>query len=380
MRVLVLTNCYPNEHKVYAGMFVRRHVEFHREMGVEVTVLAPGDSRQGGWRSAWKYLWLFLRVWKVLLFGQFDLVHAHWPFPAGLYALFFSRLRRKPFVLTSHGAFVDNLDQYPRLLRWLVRLVLRRADVLIVVGREHRERVVALSGRSAVQMKLLDMGVWLPPAVPSRVEARQLLGLPAGEPLLLFVGNLIPRKGVDILLQAAARLAQNNIPFHLLIGGQGPERPALEAWAAALGLAGRVTFTGPIPHQQVYTWFAAADVVVVPSRREPFGIVPLEAMGCGAAVVAADTGGLAENIRDGENGLLFSVEDEAALARQLQQLLADEALRGRLAQAGRRTAASFDMRGRAAAVKEIYERVLAGEAAGVARRCDGEGETSLDPG
>src|SRR5690606_26463311 len=141
MRVLVLTNCYPNEHKVYAGMFVRRHVEFHREMGVEVTVLAPGDSRQGGWRSAWKYLWLFLRVWKVLLFGQFDLVHAHWPFPAGLYALFFSRLRRKPFVLTSHGAFVDNLDQYPRLLRWLVRLVLRRADVLIVVGREHRERV-----------------------------------------------------------------------------------------------------------------------------------------------------------------------------------------------------------------------------------------------
>src|SRR5690606_1857236 len=162
-----------------------------------------------------------------------------------------------------------------------------------------------------------------PPAVPSRVEARQLLGLPAGEPLLLFVGNLIPRKGVDILLQAAARLAQNNIPFHLLIGGQGPERPALEAWAAALGLAGRVTFAGPIPHQQVYNWFAAADVVVVPSRREPFGIVPLEAMGCGAVVVAADTGGLAENIRDGENGLLFSVEDEAALARQLQQLLAD---------------------------------------------------------
>lgn len=358
IHLVVVTNCYPNPYKVYACKFVQRHVEAHRARGVEVTVLTPGDSRQG-WRSLWKYVRLLGRVLYMVLFADYDIVHAHWPFPAGLYGYLLSKLRRKPFVVTSHGAFVDNIDE----LRWpvpaVVRGVLRSADELIVVGREHQQNVIAVTGLPSDAMRLIDMGVWLNPDPQPQAALRHALNLPDTERIIVFIGNLIPRKGVDLLLAAAAQLDAACEPWRLIVGGQGPERERLEAEAERLGLHGRVQFIGAVPHDEVYHWYTAADVCVVPSRREPFGIVPLEAMSCGTAVVAADTGGLAENIRSGKNGLLFPVDDAAALADCLQTILTDDGLRARIAQAGQTTAAQFDTRRKADEVLHVYEQLLA---------------------
>lgn len=357
-KVIVLTNCYPNPYKLYSCMFVKRHVELHRQAGLEVEVLTTGDSRQGKFRSAWKYVVLLFRVLWMALTARFDLVHAHWPFPAGAYALLLSKLRRKPFILTSHGAFVDNLANYPNIITRIVRYVIRQADHIIIVGKAHGKNVSELSGIPIEKMTLIDMGVWLNPNLISQEEARRKLSLPAGEPHITFIGNLIHRKGVDILLNATAELKKMGQNVCVLIGGQGEEQTKLQEQAERLGLQDHVRFVGPIPHDEVYTWFAAGDVCAVPSRREPFGLVPLEAMSSGTAVVATDIGGFRQTVENGVNGTLFPHEDHHALAQALHTLLNNPQQRQSFVEAGHRVAATYDMRHKAAQVKNVYEKHL----------------------
>ena len=140
-RILVITNGYPNPHKPYAGMYLKRHVLLHRESGLDVTVLDPRDSRRGPLRTPLRHLRLLLKVLKAMVLGRFDLVHAHWPMPAGLFGATLSRIRRKPFVLTSHGAYVSDFGARSRLTQFLVRHVLRKADTVIAVGHQHADEV-----------------------------------------------------------------------------------------------------------------------------------------------------------------------------------------------------------------------------------------------
>lgn len=356
LKVIVITNCYPNPLRPYFCMFVQRHVQFHRESGLQVSVVAPRDSRQGAIYSAWKYVLVFFQVVWLIFTARFDVVHAHYPFPAGLLALILSRTRRKPLVITSHGAFVDDIHKYPWPIRQAVRLVLRQADAIIAVGEEHKRNVQAVADIPPEQQVLIDMGVANPRPM-SRAEARQLLGLAADEKVVLFIGNLARRKGADILLQAVAQLRDQGLAFQTYIGGQGEERASLEALAQTLALTERVHFLGGVPHDDVYVWFAAADVSVVPSRTEPFGLTPLESMSCNTPVIAANVGGLAQNIRHGENGWLFPVEDAPALAAGLRELLTRPDLCAQLVTAGRKTAAAFDMRLKADQVRQVYESV-----------------------
>ncbi len=357
LKVIVITNCYPNPLRPYFCMFVQRHVNFHRQSGLQVNVVAPRDSRQGSFYSAWKYILVFVQVLRLMFTARFDVVHAHYPFPSGLLALILSRARRKPFVVTSHGAFVDDLHKYPWPIRQTVRLVLRQADAIITVGEEHKLHVQAVAGIAPDKQVLIDMGVTNPHPM-SRAEARRRLGLAVGEPVVVFIGNLARRKGADILLQAVAQLRDEGMAFQTYIGGQGEERARLEELAQTLALGERVRFLGGVPHDDVYIWFAAADLSVVPSRTEPFGLTPLESMSCNTPVIASNVGGLAQNIRHGENGLLFPVEDVAALAASLRELLTQPDLRARLAAAGQQTAAAFDMRLKADQVRQVYESVV----------------------
>lgn len=359
-RILVITNSYPNLHKPHAGIYVQRHVQLHRAAGWSVRVLAPDDSRTGLLRNSWKYVKLLARVIVALAQADFDLIHAHWPVPAGLFGLLLSWARGKPFVLTSHGAFVDNYEAQRRPVRWLVRLVLRHAGAVIAVGKDHQVRVQRIGQLSPSQLYQMDMGVWLPEASLSRAKARHHLGLALVVPLVVFIGDLIPRKGVDLLLEAIAALGPPTAPCQVIVGGQGSERPRLHEAVHHLGLAERVHFIGPVAPDDVMTWFAAADVCVIPSRSEPFGLVALEAMAAGTAVLAADVGGLAETIQDGQNGLLFAAGDALSLAARLRELLIDPALREQLAQRGRQTAADHDMRHQADRVAAVYQALLPG--------------------
>jgi glycosyltransferase involved in cell wall biosynthesis len=156
---------------------------------------------------------------------------------------------------------------------------------------------------------------------------------------LAFAGRLVRQKGVDILLAAMALLAGRFPSLRLSIAGEGDERPALEAEAARLGLAGRIDFVGRLAHDAIYPFLARADLVVVPSRIEPFGLVALEAAQVGRAVVASAVDGLPEVIAHGESGLLVAPEDPPALADAIAVLLDDPARARPLGAAARQRAA-----------------------------------------
>jgi glycosyltransferase involved in cell wall biosynthesis len=233
------------------------------------------------------------------------------------------------------------------------------------------QRSVAISPAVAERLKAGGVEAARIALVPSAVdpaalrprrasgEVRAELGTPAGSAVVLALGALVPRKGHDVLLEALARLAGEDLRPECWIAGEGPERAALVRQAAELGLDDTLRLLGR--REDVADLLAAADLVAMPSRREGLGVAALEAMAAAGAVVASRTGGLGEAVVDGRTGLLVPPGDPAALAAAIGRLLRDRALRERLARAGpARVAEGFlpeQMAGRYDALyREVIER------------------------
>ena len=164
-----------------------------------------------------------------------------------------------------------------------------------------------------------------------RGRARERLGLHA-EWVLLFVGRPAPIKGLEVLLQALARLKADGLGHAdvrlVIVGGDlneegNEDRARLRALADVLGVGGWVDFKGPEPQSALPEYYRAADLCLVPSHHESFGMAALEAMACGATVVASRVGGLATTIQDGVTGVLVPPRDDVALAAAIGSLLAD---------------------------------------------------------
>jgi glycosyltransferase involved in cell wall biosynthesis len=155
---------------------------------------------------------------------------------------------------------------------------------------------------------------------------------------LLYVGRLDPSKGVDVAVEAMARLPAS-ATMELIGGWDTREEARLRALAAEVGVADRVQFGGHRGRTEIVEAYGRADAVVFPVRwQEPWGLVPLEAMGRGRPVVATGRGGSGEYLRDEQNCLLFEADDAESLAAALRRLAGDEALRGRLRRNGMDTA------------------------------------------
>jgi len=183
--------------------------------------------------------------------------------------------------------------------------------------------------------------------------SRASLATPDDVPLALALGRLHPNKGFDVLLAAVAQLPR----FHLWLAGEGPERTALEAQAHKLGINDRVHFLGW--REDAAALLAAADLFVCSSRIEPLGNVVIEAWAAGTPVVAAAAAGPHELIEDGETGLLTPLENADALARAMQGLMDDDALRAHFKAAGRKAFETQFSEVRVVALyKEFFERVV----------------------
>ena len=314
MRVAVLTTSYPRHAEDVAGLFVQAGVEQLRSVGVEVEVVSPASFRHFGLAYGDGIPNnLRLRPWKILLLPLFlasfalaarragrraDLVHAHW-LPSGLIGL----VTGKPLVVQLWGSDVE----LARRARWLFHPVWRRARVVVCPSTALAEEARMLGAR---EVRVIPGGVDLPPAP---------LRSPQEPPHLLFVGRLSEEKGVRELAAATTGLP-------LVVVGDGPLREALP---------GTVGF---VPHSEVGRYLERAAVVVVPSRREGYGMVAREAMAYGRAVVATAVGGLPDAVEDGVTGLLVPPRDPVALRAALERLLGDSELRARLGSAGRRHA------------------------------------------
>lgn len=270
-----------------------------------------------------------------------DVVHAHWIIPQGLVATVCAP--RTPRVITTLGGDLYALDG--ALLRRVKSWVVRRAGHVTVMNEEMRRRVLALGARDG-QVSVMPMGADL-----SGVVAH----VPGDDATLrlLFVGRLVEKKGLHVLLDALRGL---DVPYELTVVGDGPLRAALEARAGGLP----VRFVGQLGRTALRQAYAHADVVVVPSVPAASGdqdglpVVLLEAMGSGCAVVASALAGIDEAVHDGVEGLLVPPGDAPALAAAIETLATDAPRRAAL---GRRAVAGAQ-RFSVDAVGERYARLL----------------------
>jgi D-inositol-3-phosphate glycosyltransferase len=242
--------------------------------------------------------------------------------------------------------------------------IARNADRIVVSGRDEQQQLVRLYGADAGRMALVPCGVNLDLFQPvEKAEARRQLSLGNGDRILLFVGRIEPLKGVDILLGAAAQIESASDCFVVVVGGDSTERKEvahLQKLAVELGIAERVMFMGAVDHERLPLFYSAADVCVVPSFYESFGLVALEAMACGTPVVASRVGGLTGTVRDGETGYLIPWRCPEPFAERIELLLGNEELRSAFGRSAREAVERFRWGNVAEAVLSIYREAIDG--------------------
>ena len=257
------------------------------------------------------------------------------------------RLER-PYAVVAHGAEIAVPGRLPGTHAVLAS-VLRGAAHVIAAGTYPAAEARRAAGRdlpTTVVPPGVDATRFRPLDPDERRASRAAVGLPVGGPLVVSVSRLVPRKGMDTLIEAAARLAPDHPGLIVAVAGAGRDRGRLERLARRSGSP--VRFLGRVPAADLPRVHGMADLFVMACRsrwggleQEGFGIVFLEAAACGVAQVAGDTGGAAEAVLDGETGIVVRrPKDAGALATAIGGLLDDEALRARMGLAARQRAAS----------------------------------------
>jgi len=276
-------------------------------------------------REAAFALWAKAAVRRLHAKQAVDAVICHGHPVAALAAAPLTRGLGIPFILVTHGDIFDRpRGTYDPLLTRFYRQVTRpayRGAARIVALSPHMQQLAVAGGAQPDRVVVIPNG--LDPTEIGLPEDEADCAQPAmaaGPVRLLYVGRLSVEKGVDVLIDAAARLNEQGVPFNLRIVGTGPEEARLRTQTASLGLAGAIDFLGGIPRHQLGALYRTADIVCVPSRSDTLPTVVLEAMAAGVAVVGSETGGIPFLLLQGQAGWLVPTDVPAELANILTRL------------------------------------------------------------
>jgi D-inositol-3-phosphate glycosyltransferase len=308
--------------------------------------------------------------------GRYALLHGHY-WLSGLVGVELAcRWGRTPVVQMFHtlgvvkNALVDDPGEWAPPVRVDAEAkVAGLADRIVAATSLERAELAWYCGAADDRVRTIPCGVDVDLFSPgSAAAARALLGLDA-EWVLLFVGRPAPVKGLEVLLQALAHLKADGLARAdvrlVIVGGdrdegRDDERTRLRALADTLGVGGWVDFKGPQLQSALPDYYRAADLCLVPSHHETFGMAALEAMACGATVIASRVGGLATTIQHGITGILVPPRDDAALAAAIASLLADAQRRRSLGRQATRWAQGYAWASVARALVEVYDELVPG--------------------
>jgi N-acetyl-alpha-D-glucosaminyl L-malate synthase BshA len=390
LRVCVATTVFPRWYGHGEGTFIWQFVKVLRRQEMEVAVVAmhspglperetwegieilrppywwPADAEMlrkdgGGLPINFRRYWLARLQLPALLLAHgaaiarmakgCDLIHTHFTVSTAA-ALATQAWHRLPVVATVHGSDIFQVPKLP-LGAAFTRNTLRRSTAVTTVSAALREACLAL-GVPAAQVSVVsnsvDTDTYAPPPAGA-IDER--------EPVVLFVGSLIARKGVDTLVRAMADVSAVLPGYRLVLVGDGPEQDNLAALASSLGIGGAVEFPGFLSQAEVAHWMQRARLFVLPSNEEGQGVVLLEAMASGTPVVASHVGGIPEVMADG-TGCLTPPGDVQAMARQMLAILADPARWQQFSRAGRRHVEQhYSPRVIGACYRELYAAILA---------------------
>ena len=385
MKVLFLTHNFPRYDGDLPGNFLLRLASALNAQGVAVNVVAPAapgyeestklngtgverfhyaprrfetlayggnmaEQVRGSWSAKLTMLGFlgaeFRSAVRARRDTQPDVVHAHWWFPSGLVGTWLSGLSNTPLVTTMHGTDI-RIARSVAMSRPAFRHVLQRSAVTTAVSQwlAHETRALVSAAAPIVAPMPVSTELFTPGSGQRKAKS------------LLFVGRLTKQKGVDLLLQALARLPND---VQLDVVGDGDERPALEQLAGELGVASRVRWHGTKPQAELPTFYRSGAALVVPSTDEGLGLVAVEAMLCEMPVVALDSGGLPDVVQHERTGLLVRERSADQLADAITSVLSREDAGKSLGAAGRLHAlATFAPESVARRYIEVYRTAIA---------------------
>lgn len=394
----MISHMYPSPVNPTGGIFVHEQVKALRARGHDVRVVSPkgwappGLSRWSSYRdvvardvvdgievhyprkltlpggrlrhrNAEAFLLGIRRtVRRIHAEWSIDVIHAHMMVPDGWAASRIGPELGVPTVGTAHRADVLDIPAQGAKSRMQVAEAIRSLDAVVTVSRAIGDAADAIARPKrpiTVVPNGADAEVFLP---RDPVEARRRLGIPEGGPVVSYVGKLVPRKGVDTLIESMGVLAarESGAP-HLVMAGIGPMRESLEQRARELGVADRITWLGKVPHDDVGWVMSTGDVFILPSLSEGLPTVVCEAMACGLPVVATAVDGTPEIVDEPATGLLVQPHDIDGIAAALSRLLDDPALRAQMgAEALRRSAADYTWAANARRMEDVYSSVTRG--------------------
>lgn len=379
--VLVLTSSYPKELREPSSIFIHQLSRELQQLGWRIIVLAPNfpggkkleqmegveirrfnyfipkwqrlcygsgvvtNLRQNRWiwaQAPFFLLMMLWHAWQAIRREKIDLIHAHWVIPQGLVAAVLKWVTGLPVVLTAHGG--DAFAFQSRFSQLIRRIALRQADVCSV-NSQYTGKVLAAQTPISC-MTVIPMGVdleFFQKAMASR-DIKKELDID-GE-MILFVGRLVEKKGVTYLVSSLPFILKKHPRAHLVIVGEGAQRPGLEAEARMLGISSSVHFMGRLPHQDLPHYFHSADLFAGPSivdqggDTEGLGIVFLEASASGLPIISTGVGGSNELVQDGVTGLVVPQQDPEQLSLAILRLLDDPELRSEMGRNAQKTLAS----------------------------------------
>ena len=379
MRILITTEQYPPEvsgvgavahgfatalaargHGIFVLATRRGHSEWREEEeGVRVRGVAGASPR------ILKMLPISGALCSILRSQRPDVVFASAYRPTGLPAAFLARRMAIPVVFYVHGTEFLTERRNP-VRRALLRHACRHVKALVANSHNTARLVHEIVGPLKTAVEVIHPGIFVGCFAP--------VAEPEGSPVILTLSRLARRKGVDLVLRAAAQLRAGEFgDLKVVVGGDGPSREELHALARALGIWDSVEWLGSVPRERVPAVISRSTLFVLASREDPldlesFGIVYLEAGAVGRAVVGARVGGVSEAVLDGQTGLLVSPDSPDALAKAIGDLLRDPARRCRLGQEGRRRAEEMDWSLQAQRLEAAFEKTLGPHAHSESRR------------
>jgi glycogen synthase len=298
---------------------------------------------------------------------DFDLVHGH-DWLVAVAGDHLAKRLRAPLVITIHateyGRHQGWVDKHPQShIHGIERWMANRADRVIACSAYMRDHICDIYGIEEEGVSVIPNGIDPADLQPwDEAETKRLRGRFAepGEKLVLLVGRLVYEKGFQVALEAMPRVIEELGGVRFLVAGSGTHEQELRAQAAELGLDAHGTFLGWIGDDVLHTLYRIADLTVVPSIYEPFGLVALEAMASGCPCLVADTGGLREVVPHEEVGLRFRSRDASSLAEVALRVLSDGELGRRLVAEAREHVRSFDWSDVAEQTVAVYGRLGAG--------------------
>ncbi len=351
---------YPGNKSATFGIFVKNQVNSLRKQGTIVDVVAVTDPDMKKANVVKKYAKWAIQTGLTLLGKgrRYDVVHAHYIFPTGMLALLFKKWFKTKMVVTAHGSDINRMAKKNTRIKGWTTKILQEADHVIAVGQDLYQEIHQEYHIPADKLSIINMGVNLTTFHHHDVaEARKVLGIKEDERPIVFVGNIIREKGILELLEAYNTLKEKHRNLSLYLVGN-PKQEAFQNEVTGYidnHQLQDVHIHRAVPQREVAIWMSVADLFVLPSYMEGFGLVAVEAMACGTPVVGTKVGGLQVLLAD-DHGVVVEPENADSLANGMMKVLEDEEYRQKLVEAGKRRAIENDQEALIQKVLEIYAK------------------------